>query len=204
MAKGTFADRVGRDDLSVRKERALLVAVLTNGGPLIGDPLAELAELARSAGAEVVSRAAQKRRSFNAATCVGKGKLEELRQRADAHDVDVVIFDNDLTPAQIREIEAATQRKVIDRSELILDIFASRARTAEARLQVELAQLEYTAPRLRGMWTHLERDRRCGRCQQRWRCRRHRHARTGRDADRSRPPHRRQARRGAEAEARSD
>ena len=113
--------------------------------------------MARSAGAEVVSRAAQRRRSFNPATCVGKGKLEELRQRADAHDADVIIFDNDLSPAQIREIEGTTQRKVLDRSELILDIFASRARTAEARLQVELAQLEYTAPRLRGMWTHLER-----------------------------------------------
>jgi GTP-binding protein HflX len=157
MAKGTFAEQAARDEYSVRRERALLVGVLTNGGALVGDPLAELAELARSAGADVVDRAVQKRRSFDPASCVGKGKLEELRQRSDAHDADVIIFDNDLSPAQIREIEAATQRKVLDRSELILDIFASRARTAEARLQVELAQLEYTAPRLRGMWTHLER-----------------------------------------------
>jgi GTP-binding protein HflX len=157
MAKGTFAEQAAHDDLSVRRERALLVGVLTNGQELIDDPLAELAELARSAGAEVVDRAVQKRRSFDAATCVGKGKLEEIRQRADAHEADVIIFDNDLSPSQIREIEQATGRKVLDRSELILDIFASRARTHEARLQVELAQLEYTAPRLRGMWTHLER-----------------------------------------------
>ena len=81
----------------------------------------------------------------------------EIRQHADACDADVIIFDNDLDPSQLREIEKATERKVLDRSELILDIFASRARTHEARLQVELAQLEYTAPRLRGMWTHLER-----------------------------------------------
>jgi GTP-binding protein HflX len=146
-----------REELSVRRERALLVGVLTDGGPLIGDPLAELAELADSAGAVVVGRAVQQRRSFDPATCVGKGKLEEIRQRAETFRADVVIFDNDLSPSQIREIEKVTRRKVLDRSELILDIFASRARTSEARLQVELAQLEYTAPRLRGMWPHLER-----------------------------------------------
>jgi GTP-binding protein HflX len=157
MAKGTFAEQAARDDFSVRRERALLVGVLSDGGELVGDPLAELAELARSAGAEVVGRAVQRRRSFDPATCVGKGKLEEVRQRADARGADVVIFDNDLSPSQIREIEQATGRKVLDRSELILDIFASRAQTREARLQVELAQLEYTAPRLRGMWAHLER-----------------------------------------------
>ncbi len=146
-----------RTDPDTQSERALLVGVLLNHEPLIGDPLAELTELARSANCETVARVVQRRRSYDAATCVGKGKLEEIRQQADASDADVVIFDNDLSPSQIREIERATNRKVIDRSELILDIFASRARTAEARLQVELAQLEYTAPRLRGMWTHLER-----------------------------------------------
>ncbi len=157
MAKNTFADRSARQDLSVVREQAVLVAVLTNGTPPFGDPLDELAELVRSAGADVVSRVVQRRRAYDAATCVGRGKLEEIRQRADAFEADVVIFDNDLSPSQIREIERAVERKVIDRSELILDIFASRARTAEARLQVELAQLEYTAPRLRGMWSHLER-----------------------------------------------
>jgi GTP-binding protein HflX len=138
-------------------ERAILVGVITDGSPLTGDPLAELAELVRSAGGETVARVVQRRRSYDAATCVGKGKVEEIRQKADAYEATVVIFDNDLAPSQIREIERMTERKVIDRSELILDIFASRARTHEARLQVELAQLEYTAPRLRGMWTHLER-----------------------------------------------
>ncbi len=157
MAKNTFATESARNELTVRQERALLVGVLLEGGPLVEDPLAELAELARTAGAEVVDRVIQRRRSYLAATCVGKGKLEEIRQRADANEIDVVIFNNDLSPSQIREIEEVVKRKVVDRSELILDIFASRARTAEARLQVELAQLEYTAPRLRGMWTHLER-----------------------------------------------
>lgn len=146
-----------REGLSVRRENALLVGVLLNGEPLVDDPLAELAELARSAGAHVVGRVVQRRRKIDPATYIGKGKLDEVRQRADAFDADVVIFDNDLSPSQIREIEAVTSRKVLDRSELILDIFASRARTHEARLQVELAQLEYTSPRLRGMWTHLER-----------------------------------------------
>jgi GTP-binding protein HflX len=146
-----------RDNLSVRRENALLVKIILDDQPLVGDPLAELGELTRSAGAYVVGRAVQRRKAYHPATCVGKGKLEEIRQRADAYEADVVIFDNELSPSQIREIEKATSRKVLDRSELILDIFASRARTREARLQVELAQLEYTAPRLRGMWTHLER-----------------------------------------------
>jgi len=146
-----------REDLSVRQERALLVGVLMGDKPLVDDPVAELAQLAESAGAVVVGRVVQRRVAFHPATCVGKGKLEEIRQRADAYQADVIVFDNDLSPSQIREIEKATQRKVVDRSELILDIFASRARTHEARLQVELAQLEYTAPRLRGLWTHLER-----------------------------------------------
>ena len=146
-----------REDLSVRRENALLVKVILSNAPMGDNPLMELTELARSAGATVVGYVVQRRRAYHAATCVGKGKLEEIRQRADVYDANVIIFDNDLSPSQIREIEAATQRKVIDRSELILDIFASRARTHEARLQVELAQLEYTAPRLRGMWTHLER-----------------------------------------------
>jgi GTP-binding protein HflX len=146
-----------REDLSVGSERAVLVKVILGSAAESCDPLAELAELARSAGAVVVSQCVQRRQAYDAASCVGKGKLEEIRQRCDAYGANVVIFDNDLSPSQIREIEAVARRKVIDRSELILDIFASRARTHEARLQVELAQLEYTAPRLRGMWTHLER-----------------------------------------------
>ena len=138
-------------------EKAVLVGVLLNNAPLEGDPLGELAELVDSAGGEAVARVVQRRQRYNAKTCVGKGKVEEIHQKVLAFDAEVVVFDNDLSPSQLREVERIVEVKVIDRSELILDIFASRARTHEARLQVELAQLEYTAPRLRGMWTHLER-----------------------------------------------
>ncbi len=147
-----------RNELSVGRERAVLVAVLTPGTAVdLDNPLAELQSLAEAAGAEPVDALIQKRGRVCAATYLGKGKLEELAARSEASDAAVIIFDNELTPGQIRNIEAATGRKILDRSEVILDIFASRARTHEARLQVELAQLEYTAPRLRGMWTHLER-----------------------------------------------
>jgi GTP-binding protein HflX len=140
-----------------RPERVVLVGVLLERGSGDNDPLAELAALAESAGATPVARVTQHRQKIHAATYVGKGKVDEIRQKAEITEADTIIFDNDLSPSQIREIEEVVQRKVIDRSELILDIFARRARTNEARLQVELAQLEYTAPRLRGMWTHLER-----------------------------------------------
>ncbi len=147
-----------RTDLSVRQERAILVAVLAPNSQVDWqDPLSELGSLARTAGAKVVDRMIQRREKIDPAYYVGRGKAEELRERAAANRADVIIFDNDLTPAQIRDLEEATDHKIVDRSELILDIFATRARTREARLQVELAQLEYTAPRLRGMWTHLER-----------------------------------------------
>jgi len=119
--------------------------------------LGELTALAESAGVEVVDSMLQKRTALSTTHALGKGKLAELVERVQANDADAVIFDNDLLPRQIRSLERAVQRKVIDRGELILDIFASRAKTREAQLQVELAQLEYTAPRLRGMWTHLER-----------------------------------------------
>jgi len=150
--------RERRTELSVRSERAVLVGVvLPDSGVYGNDPLNELRSLAQTAGAVVVDQIIQRRDRIDPAFYVGRGKVEEIRQRAEARDADVIIFDNDLSPAQIRELEEATDRKIIDRSELILDIFATRARTHEARLQVELAQLEYTAPRLRGMWTHLER-----------------------------------------------
>ena len=147
-----------RTELSVRRERAVLVGVILPGSQVDrDDPLAELASLAGTAGAIVTDTVIQRRTRIDPAHYVGRGKLEEIHERAEANDADVVIFDNDLTPAQIRDVEQVTQCKVIDRSELILDIFATRAQTREARLQVELAQLEYTAPRLRGMWKHLER-----------------------------------------------
>jgi len=149
---------LNRTELSVRRERAILVgAVLPDGTVDPYDPLAELASLARTAGAIVVDRVIQRRQRIDPAYYIGRGKVDEIRERAEAHDADVIIFDNDLSPAQIRDLERLTHRKVVDRSELILDIFATRARTREAKLQVELAQLEYTAPRLRGMWSHLER-----------------------------------------------
>lgn len=147
-----------RETLSIARERALLVGVLlphTNVD--MSDPLGELAALAESAGAVVVDALVQKRMAPHPGLFVGTGKAQEIRERADVSEANVIIFDNDLTPRQIRGLEKIVERKVIDRSELILDIFASRARTHEAKLQVELAQLEYTAPRLRGMWTHLER-----------------------------------------------
>ena len=151
--------RVPTADGSDRKrERAVLVAVLVpNTSADLRDPLGELAALADSAGTVVVDSIVQKRTSLSPSYALGKGKLAELVERVEAHEADVVIFDNDLTPRQIRGIEKAINRKVIDRAELILDIFASRAKTRESQLQVELAQLQYSAPRLRGLWTHLER-----------------------------------------------
>ncbi len=147
-----------RDELTVHLERAFLVSVALPERPWIGsDPLEELRGLATTAGALVVGGMTQKRQAINPATYIGRGKLVELQQQVEAADADVIIFDNDLSPGQGRNLEKATNCKVLDRSELILDIFATRARSVEARLQVELAQLEYSLPRLRKMWTHLSR-----------------------------------------------
>jgi GTP-binding protein HflX len=147
-----------RDDLTVHRERAFLVSVALPERPAVGsEPLDELRGLATTAGAIVVGGLVQKRHNIIPGTYIGKGKLAELQQHVLAHDADVVIFDNDLSPAQVRNLEKATDVKVIDRSELILDIFATRARSMEAKLQVELAQLEYSLPRLRRMWSHLSR-----------------------------------------------
>jgi GTP-binding protein HflX len=149
---------IPRDDLTVHRERAFLVSVLLPDKHRVGkDPLHELRGLATTAGATVVGEVVQRRRTIVPATYLGKGKLAELQAQVQASDADVVIFDNDLSPAQVRNLEKATEAKVIDRSELILDIFATRARSTEARLQVELAQLEYSLPRLKRMWTHLSR-----------------------------------------------
>jgi GTP-binding protein HflX len=147
-----------RDELNVALERAFLVSVSLPERPWVGDdPLEELRGLATTAGAIVVGGLCQKRQKINPGSYIGKGKLAELQEMVLATDADVIIFDNDLSPAQVRNLEKATQVKVIDRSELILDIFATRARSMEARLQVELAQLEYSLPRLRQMWSHLGR-----------------------------------------------
>jgi GTP-binding protein HflX len=147
-----------REELTVQRERAILVGVALPDRPWItADPLDEIRGLAESAGANLVGELTQKRHDVIPATYIGKGKLHELVELVQAKDADVIIFDNDLSPAQTRNLEKATQVKVLDRSELILDIFASRARSAEARLQVELAQLEYSLPRLKNLWTHLGR-----------------------------------------------
>src|SRR3989304_2774608 len=141
-----------RESLRVARERAVLVACLLpdhQADP--HDPLGELRALADTAGAVVVDELIQNRQRPTAATFIGSGKVQDLSEMVKAHGADVVIFDNDLSPSQIGNIEQVTNCKVLDRSELILDIFAARARTHEAKLQVELAQLEYTYPRLTAM-----------------------------------------------------
>jgi GTPase len=137
-------------------ERGLVLAVLPPGADG-ADELAELEELARTAGVEPVGRVLQHRRLPDARTYVGKGKLEELKQTYGDAGAEVLIVDDELSPPQQRTLENALQARVVDRTQLILDIFAQHAVTAEGKLQVELAQLEYNLPRMRGMWQHLER-----------------------------------------------
>jgi GTP-binding protein HflX len=145
-------------ELLKRRERAILVGVLLPDGEFNpDDPLDELGGLVRTAGLQIVGRVLQKRQRPDLASYLGSGKLEELKLMVEAHEADVVIFDNDLVPSHTRNLEKALGVKVIDRTEVILDIFASRARTHEAHLQVELAQHEYALPRLKRMWTHLSR-----------------------------------------------
>ncbi len=136
----------------------MLVGHGGRNGATLARSLEELVRLSETAGARVLETVTQKRGVVHPATFIGRGKLDELRAEVESSDADMVIFDDDLSPAQVRNLEKALARKVVDRSELILDIFARRARTREARLQVELAQLEYTLPRLTGMWKHLERQ----------------------------------------------
>ena len=148
---------VPRDKITVGSEKAFLVSVVLSERPVNEDPLEEIRGLATSAGAIIVGGISQKRHGIAPATYIGRGKLQELQEQVLMTEADVVIFDNELSPAQIRNLEKATKVKVLDRSELILDIFATRARTIESRLQVELAQLVYALPRLKRMWTHLSR-----------------------------------------------
>jgi len=146
--------------LSGFRERVLLVGAKISSrdsADLPDDHLDELEKLARSAGAEVVGRFVQRLKRITPATLIGKGKVEEIRACLKETQPDLVIFDEDLTPAQQRNLEAAFELRVIDRSQLILDIFAQRARSNEGKLQVELAQLEYMRPRLTRQWTHLSR-----------------------------------------------
>jgi GTP-binding protein HflX len=148
-------------DTSVKKETAVLVGVVTRSETeeRVSEYLDELAFLADTAGAITKKRFTQKLDMHDSHTFVGKGKLLEIEDYVQSHKIDMAIFDDELSPAQIRNIERALKCRVLDRNNLILDIFASRARTAHAKTQVELAQYQYLLPRLTGMWTHLERQR---------------------------------------------
>lgn len=142
---------------AVNQEIAVLVRVILPLQVESEDPLEELRGLAKTAGAIVQGSLVQRREKPDSAYYIGHGKAEELQRLCEFHAADVVIFDNDLNPAQTRNLEQLLKVKVLDRTELILDIFATHAQTAEARLAVELAQLEYSLPRLKRMWTHLSR-----------------------------------------------
>jgi GTP-binding protein HflX len=141
---------------SPEPERGLVLAVLAQGREP-DDELAEVEELARTAGVEPVARVIQHRARPARRTYVGKGKLEELKERYASLDAECLLVDDELDPVQQRFLEDALKARVVDRTQLILDIFAQHAVTAEGKLQVELAQLEYNLPRMRGMWQHLER-----------------------------------------------
>lgn len=147
-------------DTTRKKERALLVGVAHDRqeNRLVDDYLEELALLADTAGVEVVASVKQQLRQIDPSTYIGKGKVHEIVLKVQAENIQVVIFDDDLSPGQTKNIEREAKCKIIDRSALILDIFAKRARTRESKTQVELAQLEYLLPRLSKMWTHLERQ----------------------------------------------
>jgi GTP-binding protein HflX len=142
-----------------QEEPAILVGVVQKDQTehQIQEYLDELAFLAETAGAVAVKRFVQKLPRPDSRTFVGKGKLEEIRKYAEGKNIRVIIFDDELSGSQITNLEKALDVKVIDRSDLILDIFARRAKTAQAKAQVELAQYQYILPRLRGMWKHLER-----------------------------------------------
>ncbi|NCS88568.1 MAG: GTPase HflX [Ignavibacteria bacterium CG2_30_36_16] len=141
-------------------ERAILVALKTREltREIVDEHLDELDELASTAGAETILKVVQERSSPDKVFYVGKGKAEEIKQLIELNEIDLLIFDDDLSPVQLRNLEKMMEKKIIDRSALILDIFANRARTNEAKTQVELAQLQYLLPRLTRAWTHLSKQ----------------------------------------------
>jgi len=147
-------------DTAIKQERAILVGVVTPGekDEQTKEYLDELAFLVDTAGGKVEKVFTQKMLKPERATFVGTGKLEEIKAYVKSEEIDTVVFDDELSPSQLRNIDRELGVKVLDRSNLILDIFASRAQTAQAKTQVELAQLQYVLPRLTGMWTHLERQ----------------------------------------------
>jgi len=142
-----------------KEERAILVGLVqpTQNEQAVNEYLDELTFLAETAGAKAAKRFIQKLPHPDSKTFIGKGKLEEIKNYVTGKDIHIAIFDDELSGSQINNIEKILNVKTIDRSDLILDIFASRAKTAQAKLQVELAQYQYLLPRLRGMWKHLER-----------------------------------------------
>jgi len=142
------------------KERAMLVALKPRGisKHLVEEHLSELEELADTAGAETIFKIVQTKSNFDPAFYLGRGKAEELAELVETENIDLIIFDDDLSPVQVRNLEKLFNRKIIDRSGLILDIFALRAKTKDAKTQVELAQLQYMLPRLTRAWTHLSKQ----------------------------------------------
>ncbi|EHQ26349.1 GTPase HflX [Mucilaginibacter paludis] len=147
-------------DTAVKQEKAILVGVITpNETAEQGkEYLDELEFLVETAGGKTVKTFTQKMLRPERSTFVGTGKLEEIKAYVDAEEIDIVVFDDGLSPSQLRNIENELQVKILDRNNLILDIFAARAQTSQARTQVELAQLQYLLPRLTRLWTHLERQ----------------------------------------------
>jgi len=143
------------------RESAVLVGVISQfqTEEMASDYLEELSFLAETAGAETRAVFTQRLDVPNSKTFIGSGKLNDVREYVVREEIDIVIFDDELTPSQLRNIEGELNCRILDRTNLILDIFASRAQTAHAKTQVELAQYQYLLPRLTGMWTHLERQR---------------------------------------------
>lgn len=154
-----FIDMIDKKNTIQKEEKAVLVGLIHKDQTeqQVQEYMDELAFLAETAGAKAVKRFTQKSEHPHSRTFVGKGKLEEIKNYVQGKDIRVVIFDDELSGAQINNIEKELDVKTIDRSDLILDIFARRAKTAQAKAQVELAQYQYILPRLRGMWKHLER-----------------------------------------------
>jgi GTP-binding protein HflX len=154
MAKQKFYDT------AIKPERAILVGIITPGqsDAQTREYLEELEFLVATAGGETIHSFTQRMQRPDRATFVGTGKLEEIKDYIKAEEIDIVVFDDELSPSQLRNIENELQIKILDRSNLILDIFAKRAQTSQAKTQVELAQLQYMLPRLTRLWTHLERQ----------------------------------------------
>lgn len=161
MAEWNLGEK-GKKGLEKKIESAILVGIIRDdqSEEMVKEYLDELEFLAMTAGAKTVKRYTQKLKQPNPKTFIGSGKLEEIAEYIEKHeDINLIIFDDDLSGKQTSILEEALKIKIVDRSSLILDIFASRAQTAQAKTQVELAQMQYMLPRLRGLWTHLERQR---------------------------------------------